>query len=350
MIVTYFRSSSYSKWDMCPHSYFLSYVLGRREPSGKKAILGNIVHKALEGLARKKLAMQNGHDRFYDDELQKWFVVDEFDPELAIKDAYNHYSKKETHHEWFPRDLKQTTGWMYDALTKWNGAVNPMSRDVIMPEQYFDIPIECDWARYSYTLDGGAKVEGNLRIKGTVDLITRINDETIEYLDWKTGMRKDWASGEIKDYKKLKDDPQLRLYHYALTRLYPQYKYIIMNIVFIQDGGPFAIPFGPDDLKKTEKMLKERFETIRGCHRPPRIIKDKKHSWKCKRLCHYGKTNHFDEQGNDTGRTVCEHIHTEILTLGMDRVVAKYGDKNAFSSYGDGGGQSNRDEKVASVE
>lgn len=322
----------------------MSYVLGWREPSGKKATLGSIVHKALEGLARKKLAMQNGHPTFYDQELDRTFEVNSFDPELAIEVAYHHYATKETHHQWYPRDFRQTREWMYDAMQLWGGRVNPMNRDIVMPEQYFDIPINQDWAKYAYTLPDGKRVEGQLAIKGTVDLITRVDDQTLEYIDWKTGMRKDWATGKEKDWKALRNDPQMRLYHYALSQLYPQYRYIIMSIVFVQAGGPFMLDFGPGDLPKTERMLKERFETIRGCERPPRIIHGP-HKWKCSKLCHFGKTNFVTEQGRDTGVTICQHMHNEILTLGMDRVVGKYAEAGAFANYGDGGGVSNRDAK-----
>ncbi len=227
-----------------------------------------------------------------------------------------------------------------------DGRWNPMNRDVVMPEQYFDFPINEDWARYSYTLPDGSKMNGQLALKGTVDLITRVDSNTLEYIDWKSGLRKDWATGEIKNWKKLRDDPQLRIYHYALTKLYPHIKNIIMTIVFIQDGGAFPLDFGPEDLPKTEKMIRARFETIKGCDRPPRILHDRAHKWKCDRLCHFGKVNQLDEQGKDTGKTICNYMHNELVTLGMDRVVAKYAKANAFASYGDGGGQSNRDEKV----
>lgn len=334
---------------MCPHSYFLQYVLGWRSPSGQKATMGSIVHKALEGLARKKLAMQNGEATFHDDELGRTFDVATFEPELATEVAYEHYSKKETHHKWGPRHFKQTRQWMYDAMELNGGRWNPLNRDVVMPEQFFDFPIEQDWARYSYPMPDGTRLDGHLGLKGTVDLITRVDSDTLEYIDWKSGMRKDWATGKEKNWKDLRDDPQLRIYHYALSRLYPDVKHIVMTIVFIQAGGAYPLDFGPKDLAKTERMVRERFETIRGCSRPPRIIHDRAHKWKCGTLCHFGKTNHLDEQGKDTGKTLCQHTHNEILALGMDRVVAKYSKGNAFASYGDGGGQSNRDEKEAAT-
>ena len=75
-------------------------------------------------------------------------------------------------------------------------------------------------------------VQGQLAIKGTIDLVTKINDDTIEVVDWKTGRRMDWATGEVKDYKKLESDPQLLLYYYAISKLYPEFPNRIMKSIF----------------------------------------------------------------------------------------------------------------------
>jgi hypothetical protein len=108
---------------------------------------------------------------------------------------------------------------MWSAMDDWGGMFNPLNMTIVQPEQYFDFTIDEPWARYAYTLPDGRRLEGQLALKGTVDLIAEENPETLHYTDWKTGMRKDWATGKPKDWKKLRDDPQLRLYHYALSRL-----------------------------------------------------------------------------------------------------------------------------------
>ena len=51
MIVTYIRSSSYNNYDFCQMQYFLTYVLGHRSDSNKKADMGTMVHKVMEILA-----------------------------------------------------------------------------------------------------------------------------------------------------------------------------------------------------------------------------------------------------------------------------------------------------------
>ena len=103
-----------------------------------------------------------------------------------------------------------------------------------------------------------------ISIKGTVDLITDAGNGVYESTDWKTGMRKDWATGEIKDFWKLCTDPQLRIYHYALTHLYPEAKQIVPSIYFINDGGPFTMAYDQSDIDATKEMLRKRFEKIKG--------------------------------------------------------------------------------------
>ena len=59
MIVTYIRSSSYNNYEYCQMQYFITYVLGHRSISGKKAQLGTIVHKVMECLSSCKKHLQD---------------------------------------------------------------------------------------------------------------------------------------------------------------------------------------------------------------------------------------------------------------------------------------------------
>ena len=58
MIVTYIRSSSYGNYDFCQMQYFMTYVLGYRSESGKKAQLGTTCHKVMECLASCQKELQ----------------------------------------------------------------------------------------------------------------------------------------------------------------------------------------------------------------------------------------------------------------------------------------------------
>ena len=69
MIVCYHRSSSLGTLEFCEQKYFLQYNLSLKDSTNKKALMGTIVHKALQVLGDKKLCMDRGNKSFTDDEL-----------------------------------------------------------------------------------------------------------------------------------------------------------------------------------------------------------------------------------------------------------------------------------------
>src|SRR5688500_16950098 len=115
MIITYLRSSSYNCWDFCPHKYFLDFTLGFRSPANKKADKGTIIHKALELLGRRKLALQKEKDEFTDNELGV-FSTQFMTPELAIQLAYTHHSATDKHNDWYPDDFEECKELLYRAI------------------------------------------------------------------------------------------------------------------------------------------------------------------------------------------------------------------------------------------
>ena len=321
MIITYFRSSSYNQYSMCPHAYYLTYVLGHQSPSGVAAEKGTIVHKVMECLAQAKLAHQNNEDQYMDDHFGKMCVKDHdyvYSDKIVddlIELSYDHYTKKSDHH-YTPRHFKDCHKWSYQAITHCNGAFDPRNRDIVAPEGAFDFEVEEDWAKYEYDLPSGEKISGQLSMKGTIDLITKVRDGVFEVIDWKTGRRLDWATGREKDFKKLTTDPQLRIYHYALSKMYPDIEQFLMTIYFIKDGGPYTLAFTKDDIADTKKMLKKRFEEIKNSQRP-RLIR----SWKCSKICHFGKTLHPSGKENQkTGEpmTICDYVAEKIRSKGIN--------------------------------
>lgn len=326
---------------MCEQQYFLEYVLGMRGPSNKKADKGTICHKVLEILAFIKQNQQNNIAEFEDDTIGK-ININKYDLDNIIDMVYEYYTKQFNHHEWTHKDLKDCRDWVDKAITFNGGMFDPRNRQILCPEQHFDILIEKPWSKYSYETSEGL-LEGHLGLKGTIDLITKVDDNTIEVVDWKTGKRLDWATGQEKTHAKLQTDPQLMIYHYAVSKLFPEYDYIIVTIYFINDGGPFSILFSKEDLQKTELMLKNKFDIIRKSKKP-RLNK----TWMCNKLCHFGKTtfeNHNtilpiieyrDNQAckKETFMTKCEQIKHDIEIKGMDSVIDQYKNPNhCFGKY-----------------
>jgi len=340
IIVTYFRSSSYNTHSLCEQQYFLEYVLGYRGPSGLKADKGTTVHKVLEILAVIKKAQQDDV-KVIDDDVVGKIDISNYSLDLIIEQVYKYYSEANSHHKWTPKDYKDCHAWVYKAIEFNNGMFDPRNRHILCPEQHFDIEIKKPWSAYSYDTPEG-KLEGNLAIKGTIDLITLVNDNTIEIIDWKTGRRLDWATGKEKTQEKLQVDPQLRIYYYAISQLYPHIENIIFSIYFINDGGPFSICFDKSDMYKTEDMLRQKFQIVKNS-RKPQLHK----SWMCTKLCHFGKTTfentHIEPQveyrdnqvcGIGDNMTKCEQIKHDINLNGMDIVVDQYKNKNhSFGKY-----------------
>lgn len=324
------RSSSYGTHSMCPQQYFIEYVLGIRSPSNKKADKGTIVHKVLEILACIKLAIQNNVEEIEDDIIGK-INTKKYSLNTITEKVYNYYTKEFKHHVWELKDYKDCHSWIDKAITYGNGMFDPRNREILQPEQHFDIEIKKSWAKFKYKYKNEL-LEGNLAIKGTIDLITKVDSNTIEIIDWKTGRRLDWATGEEKTQEKLQKDPQLKIYHYAVSQLYPEIEHVMVTINFINDGGPFTICFDKSDLLSTEDMLKEKFETIKNT-KVPQLNK----SWKCNKLCHFGKTTfdqpsilpiieYRDNQITPKGQfmTKCEQIKHDITVKGIDGVVDEY--------------------------
>jgi hypothetical protein len=315
---------------MCEQQYFLEYVLGWRGPSNQKADKGTIVHKVLEILAVIKKAQQDKQTEIVDDIIGK-IDINNYNLNTIIEKAYKHYSDATTHHNWSLKDYKDCHAWVYKAIEFNGGMFDPRNRHILCPEQHFDLEIKKPWAHYEYETEDG-KIEGNLSLKGTIDLITLVNDNTIEIVDWKTGRRLDWATGQEKTQEKLESDPQLRIYHYAIHNLYPHIDHIIFSIYFINDGGPFSICFDKSDLPKTEEMLRRKFEVIKTTKRP-KLNK----SWMCNKLCHFGKTTfentnilpqieYRENQNCQQGSvmTKCEQVKHDIDLKGINTVTTEY--------------------------
>jgi hypothetical protein len=305
-------------------------VLGWRGPSNQKADKGTIVHKVLEILAFIKQTEQNKNTLFTDDiagiiNINNYSISDIFDI------VYNHYTKNNSHHQWKDKDKEDCLKWVNKTLEFNNGMFDPRNRNIICPEQHFDFIIDKPWAKYSYDTEDGV-LEGNLALKGTIDLITQIDDNFFEIIDWKTGRRLNWATGKEKTQECLENDPQLRIYHYAVSHLYPNIDNIMITINFINDGGPFSMCFQKSDLIKTEQMLRDKFDKIKAVKRP---YLNK--SWMCKKLCHFGKTTfentniypleeYRDGESTPKGQTMCkcEQIAHDVQLQGIDSVIKYY--------------------------
>lgn len=367
MIITYFRSSSFNQWSYCQQSYFMTYVLGHQQASNQKADMGTVVHKTLEVLAAlKKFEQDNPTAQtltITDDAIGKYscsrnqlreprVLVDAevghinksranqtiyktpcdlplgyirygYDVlEEVFDKAYTYYSTKYNHHTWTHLHRRDCLNWSWMAVEHLGGICDPRKRTIVEPERRFDITIEKPWAKFKY-----GDLDGYLSIKGTIDLITQVDDDTYEIIDWKTGQRLDWATGERKNQDKLDIDPQLMLYYYAAKNCYPD-KEIILTINFIRDGGPFSICFDEEHIGIMESKLEERFNEIKK-NRLPKLLDPKHKDFRCHRLCHF-----YKNKWPGTNMNMCDFIKKETLIKGIDKVTQEHKAKgHSFDTY-----------------
>ena len=315
MIQLYFRSSSLGQWEYCQMSFYMTYVLGWQSPANKKANLGSIVHKTLEILANFKLLTQEATQSSYvytDKETGKYkFNKKNLYSEILIEEllsrSYEHYTKNTPEIDYINSDFKFCKQMVDTCLNDFDQQFDPRNQNIIAPEKSFNLDINEPWARVLY--NGETK---QLKIKGTMDLVTSPADGVIEYVDYKTGARKNWATEEEKTYAKLHDDIQLLLYYYALRKIYPEYKYIIMTIFYLRDGGPFSLCFDHTDETKFLKKLEEKFVEIKNCTQP-KPINPWRNSFKCQKLCHF-----YKNKWPGTDKTMCHHAEDTIKTYGID--------------------------------
>lgn len=305
MDIAYFRSSSYNCFDLCQQQYFLQYVLGWDMKVGKAATKGTIVHKALEILAKAKLADQNKKKTITDDVTGrisiKTYQTNKF-VDNAINKSFDFYVKKEQP-DFTDKERREITRWTYKVID--DGFYDPRNLTIIHPEQKFDLPIKLPWAKLS-----NGKY---LRVKGTIDLIIK-SGNYYEIVDWKTGARKDWKTGDYKTAADLDDDFQLRLYHYAIQKLYPDIDTVLVTINYINSGGPYTATFDNSNIEIVEAKMHNQFIKIKNCTHP-RLKGNGKH-WFCNRVCSYGKNLH------KTGKSECEYASRYLKYNGMQSAVA----------------------------
>lgn len=335
--ITYFRSSSMGTWDFCQQKYMLTYTLGMKDKSNLKAVLGSVCHAVLEALGNTKLAKKNKKRKIKDDLFDNK-LSDFEDLEWLTRTCFDYYTGHEPTLTFEEKDYKTCLKWVKKALAFQDGAMDPRKQNIHATETFFDITIPHEWASYEYELNG-EEISGQLKLRGTIDVVISEGDTYFQVLDYKTGQRLNWATGEMKEAKDFQKDPQLLLYYYALKTMYPENDYY-MSIYYINHGGPkhpdeggiFSVVFDDNDFAVAEQMIKDKFETIRNTEVPELLSQNNSH-WKCKYLCAYSAPS-----TEDPTMTTCQFMQKQIKENGGIKTMEKFGDVHKLTTYLDGGG------------
>lgn len=279
MNITNIRASTANTYQDCPWKYFLLYTIGFKSYPNKKAELGTITHHVLELLAKAK---KNGYSKLYES-----FRTN---PEYLLEICWERHTKQYPEFEYDKKDYEFCHEQVWSIL---NSYYNPLNLKILRTEHQFQI--EANRIGFEYDHNDYITKEhkaGYIEFRGTIDLITEVDEDTIEIIDYKTGQRLDWVSGNEKTYDKFLMDLQLRMYDIATSKLYP-HKFRMLTIIFTRDGGPFTVTFDANDYENSIDMIRHVVNQIRNDTSLKRL-KDRKWDqiWKCDYVCQFGLIEH----------------------------------------------------------
>jgi len=317
--IVFARSSLLNQWSYCQQSTYIQYALGLQSPSSLKATWGTISHKVLEIFAIAKKQIQDNPTKkkitFKDEEVGEFtfnvndLLSDSFYNE-AMDRAYNHYKVSNPNLAFNDKkDYKFCKDMVDNCIGYNNGQYDPRKVEIFKPEQSFNISLKDeDWAHFEY--EGEKYI---LELKGTMDLLVKESEETLHLWDFKTGKRWDWSTGQEKTEEKLNKDLQLLMYYYCTSKLFPQFKNIVVTILFLRDGGPYSICFDTSHHDIFISRLRGLIKEMHSCKLPKPINKWRS-DFRCTRLCHFYKTNW---PGTET--PICNHVENYIKTYGITK-------------------------------
>jgi hypothetical protein len=304
--------------------------MGFESKAGAAASMGSCVHKMMELRALGSMAKKNNQEFFEYDDWGRLSSEWAMDLNQTIEKCYEYQLKMDSHVN--PKKIikDKILMWANKAITDYP-QYDPANLDILAVEQYFDIEIKEDWAKYSQEINGQT-YEGYMHIRGTVDQIIAHDEDVIEVYDFKTGSRKCFATDKVKTLEYLKNDKQLLFYIYALNKLYPG-KTFIMTLYFINDGGIFSVFGDQEMIDRAENMIKEKYKEITNVDIPT-VRNEKRNDFKCIHCCAYSKPDSYTR-----GMSVCEFMQNKFKKDGLDSTIDKYIKINKVVSYGSGGGK-----------
>ena len=228
--------SSYSRlngFDWCQAQYFYNYIIKIPQESGDKALLGNIIHKALELTVR-------------DGEVTKL-------PELLdnYRAAYEDYDPDET----------IISDELYQVGIE-------MLQDYVVREGHRKETITEAEQEFSFVFN-------STLIRGFMDRIF-VDGDKVYIEDLKSGT---W---QVAD-KKVPTDLQLGIYALYAKYLYPD-KQITASLYYLRNGKKKSYTFSDEDFEGIQERLRAQIDKVRNRTN----YLPTQEQWKCK-MCSYAK-------------------------------------------------------------
>lgn len=158
-------------------------------------------------------------------------------------------------------------------MEKYMARYAPMlaQRKILGIETQFDIDL------------GAIDIHGNpVRMFGYMDLVTELDEDTIELIDHKFG-------SYVPQFSEFIDDLQVKMYSVAARQLFPQYKEYIMTFDYAR-RNPLSYAFTAEDDECTRQLIRDHWTNIAAPQNVRRTMvqgngNDPESSWKCRVMC-----------------------------------------------------------------
>jgi len=272
----------------CPFKYYLTYETDWQSPPNFGALQGTLVHEILEGLARPLCKNDQGNSKGDADQINKknWkkYLLSQYRKQQIWTYDKKAWTKKCDKCIWqknasckilgmsvdevatCPRRGVEDAAKLVKQVTQDKGDNSPFNRTILDVEKYFELEIK--------------DASDIILVKGYIDIVTEIDDDTIEVMDYKTGS---WT----QSYPECRKDPQFLIYHLAAKTIYSKYNNILI-VPYYMRKIPIVLAFDDRDDHKTIKALlyywhkiKEDKCPLRRCDKNNGVNYD----WKCNALC-----------------------------------------------------------------
>jgi len=159
----------------------------------------------------------------------------------------------------------------------------------------------------------GAEVEfdeivDGVRLKGVIDLVTEVDEDTLEIIDYKTGRHS-------KGNAALQKDPQVRIYSVIAKIKWPQYKYRLMTLDYLRKGTISAM-FSDEDDELTIQSIKRHNADIRENVNPAPANYE---FWLCKFCIGHDRCTQMYASLKKKGKFVLPTIQCSFAHLGSSQ-------------------------------
>ena len=134
--------------------------------------------------------------------------------------------------------------------------MNFFSSDFVSTEKFFTVSIS------------------DMVVNGVADVVRRVDEDTIEIIDWKSSKKK-------PKYDEQRLDLQPRLYDICLREMYPEYPNVLVSFYYLRHKKPdYLFYYTDEEREETIRSLKQTVRDIRRLRHPER-----RKTWMCKCFC-----------------------------------------------------------------